>query len=115
MRDMTALFDGMSGRYLNAQLSFDLRDYQAAADELEEVLSEDPRAVAVRLLLARSYYHAARLAKAEQAAREVIELAPTEAYAHLLLGRALQRQGRHDEAAGPLRIAAAMNPEFTLD
>ena len=32
-----------------------------------------------------------------------------ESYAYLLLGRVLQRQSRHDEANGPLRLAAAMS------
>ena len=43
--------------------------------------------------------------RAEAAAREVIAEAPDDAYAHLLLGRTLQRAGRADEARGPLRLA----------
>ena len=48
---------------------------------------------------------AAELRRAESAAREVLRVAPDDAYAHLLLGRTLQRAGRHDEARGPLRLA----------
>lgn len=58
-----------------------------------------------RLLLARAYYHSAQLRRAEQAARQVLEEDPQDAYAHLLLGRTLQRAGRADEAKGPLRMA----------
>jgi tetratricopeptide (TPR) repeat protein len=109
------LFDGLAGRYRRAQVSFELRDYTTAADELESVLEEAPDNVAARLLLARAYYHSARLGPAERTLRDVLERAPGDAYAYLLLGRTLQRQGRHDEAAGPLRLAATMNPDLATD
>jgi Flp pilus assembly protein TadD len=35
----------------------------------------------------------------------LIEESPTDGYAHLLLGRTLQRAGRHAEAARPLALA----------
>jgi hypothetical protein len=35
-------------------------------------------------------------------------------YAHLLWGRALHPRGRHDDATGPLRMAAMMNPDLAL-
>jgi predicted Zn-dependent protease len=66
--------------------------------------------LAARLLLARAYFHSAQLGRAELALRELIARAPTDAYAHLMLRRTLQRQNRHAEAAGPLRIAAVMDP-----
>ncbi|HET8594553.1 MAG TPA: tetratricopeptide repeat protein, partial [Intrasporangium sp.] len=59
----------------------------------------------LRLLLARAYYHSAQLARAEAVLVKLIEEAPTDAYAHLLLGRTLQRAGRHDEAKRPLALA----------
>ena len=43
--------------------------------------------------------------RAESTLVRVIEDAPTDAYAHLLLGRTLQRAGRHAEAARPLALA----------
>jgi predicted Zn-dependent protease len=55
-----------------------------------------------------------RLRPAEATLRELIGRAPGDAYAYLLLGRVLQRQGRHEEAKGPLRMAAMMNPELAL-
>jgi tetratricopeptide (TPR) repeat protein len=109
------LFEGLAGRYQRAQVYFEMRDYLTAAGELELVLQEVPESVAARLLLGRAYYHSARLVLAEETLREVIERAPTEAYAYLLLGRVLQRQGRPDEAAGPLRLAATMNPDLVPD
>ena len=65
--------------------------------------------MAPRLLLARAYYHSAQLRRAEEQLREVIERDPVEFYAHLMLGRTLERQGRHAEAAPWLRTATAMS------
>ncbi|GHJ39909.1 hypothetical protein Sm713_55180 [Streptomyces sp. TS71-3] len=62
-----------------------------------------------RLLLARAYYHSAQLRRAEEQLRLVIDRDPVEHYAHLMLGRTLERQGRSDEAAPWLRMAAAFS------
>ncbi len=67
--------------------------------------------MATRLLLARAYYHSAQLRRAEAELRTVLEQDPAEAYAHLLLGRTLQRQSRQTEAAPYLRLASAMRGE----
>ena len=98
-----------AGVYDRATFAFETRDYITAAPLLEELVAAEPDNVAVRLLLARTYFHAARLRRAEAELREVISRDPSETYAYLMLGRVLQRQSRHDEAAGPLRIAAAMS------
>ncbi|WP_374968205.1 tetratricopeptide repeat protein [Terrabacter sp. BE26] len=62
----------------------------------------------LRLLLARAYFQSAQLGRAEATLLRVIEDAPTDAYAHLLLGRTLQRAGRHAEAARPLALAEVL-------
>ncbi|MCD2185805.1 tetratricopeptide repeat protein [Actinomycetospora soli] len=79
-----------------------------AARVLAELVEAEPDASAARLLLARAYYHSAQLGRAEEQARLLVADRPDDGYAHLLLGRSLQRQGRHDEATGPLRLAAAL-------
>lgn len=112
---MSLTFEGLAGRYQRGQMYFEMKDYLTAASEFEAVVQEAPENVAARLFLARAYYHSARLRSAETVVRQVIEQAPADAYAHLVLGRVLQRQGRHDEAAGPLRLAAAMNPDYAVD
>ena len=96
------------GRYRYAGMLFDDRQYSAAATELAELVEQEPDNTAVRLLLARAYYHSAQLTRAEAELREVLVRNPADAYAHLMLGRVLQRQSRHDEAASSLRLAAAM-------
>ena len=98
--------------YELAKMSFEQRDYTAAAGRLVELLEVEPGNVSARLLLARSYFHSAQLAKAEVTLRDVLDSDPTEAYAHLMLGRVLQRQSRHDEAQASLRMAAVMNPAY---
>jgi Tfp pilus assembly protein PilF len=68
--------------------------------------------VAPRLLLARTYYHSAQLGRAEKQLRAVIDRDPVEYYAHLMLGRTLERQSRHAEAEPWLRTAAAMGADL---
>lgn len=95
-------------RHQRALLHFDAADHVTAAALLAELVAEEPDDVALRLLLARAYYHSAQLRRAEAELREVIARDPVEHYARLMLGRTLQRQSRHDEAGTHLRIAAAM-------
>jgi tetratricopeptide (TPR) repeat protein len=95
-----------------ALLLFEDRDYVAAVKLLVPVVGAMPRQVAPRLLLARAYYHSAQLRRAEEQLRTVIELDPVEHYAYLMLGRTLERQARHAEAAPWLRAASAFAGEL---
>ncbi|MGW2836651.1 tetratricopeptide repeat protein [Streptomyces sp. NPDC001493] len=108
-------FGTAADRWNRAQLFFDAKEYLTAARILGGLVDEVPEQVAPRLLLARAYYHSARLGKAEAELRIVLERDPVEDYARLLLGRTLERQGRHEEAAPHLRVAAALNGDFSTD
>jgi tetratricopeptide (TPR) repeat protein len=108
----TAMYSGLAERYDRGTLFFEMGSYIEAARELEPIVEAAPEHLAARLLLARAYFHSAQLGRAEAALREVIARAPDDAYAHLMLGRTLQRQNRHAEAAGPLQIAAVMDPSL---
>jgi hypothetical protein len=99
-------------KWERAQLLFDTKDYTRAALLLAEVAEEVPFQTDLRLLLARAYYHSAQLGKAEAQLRVVVDRDPVEHYAHLLLGRTLERQGRPEEAAPWLRLAAAFGGEL---
>ena len=105
-----------------AQGLFDRGDFREAAlalaelvEEIEGATSEETSGPAydgvlhgtddLRLLLARAYFHSAQLGRAEATLTRITTESPTDAYAHLLLGRTLQRAGRHDEAARPLALA----------
>jgi hypothetical protein len=95
---------------------FDAGEFDTAATILAELASDTTDdttsdALAVRMLLARAYYHSAQLHRAEAETRAVLAADPANAYAYLLLGRTLQRQSRHAEAGGPLRMAAAMGAD----
>ncbi|MCK9825439.1 tetratricopeptide repeat protein [Nocardioides cavernae] len=103
------LGDSTHDRWLRAQALFDERAYREAAVMLTELL-DDPGEVVheltdVRLLLARALFHSAQLDGAIRIATELLEHDPNEPYAHLLLGRSLQRKGRTDEAQPHLRLA----------
>ncbi|MEU5387316.1 tetratricopeptide repeat protein [Kitasatospora cineracea] len=102
-------------RWARAQLFFDSKAYADAALILTGLVDEVPEQVGPRLLLARSYYHSAQLRRAEEQLREVIARDPVEHYAHLVLGRVLERQGRHTEAVPYLRLAAAFDGDFPED
>lgn len=98
----------LADRFDRAQLFFDAEDFTTAARLLTEIVPEVPSDVATRLLLARAYFHSAQLSRAEAELRTVVDLAPTEDYALMMLGRTLLRQGRGPEGEGYLRLAAAM-------
>jgi len=99
-------------RWERAELLFEEKGYTEAAKLLAGIVAEFPEQVAPRLLLARAYYHSAQLRRAEEELRTVIDRDPVEHYAHLMLGRTLERQGRSAEAATWLRRAGALSGEF---
>jgi Tfp pilus assembly protein PilF len=102
MDDLRALHYGLGQQY------FEERDYRGAVRELLPVVEATPGDVGTRLLLARAYYHAALLKPAEEQLREVLDREPTEAYAHFMMARTLERQSRPEEAGKHRRIAAAL-------
>ncbi|MEU7576038.1 tetratricopeptide repeat protein [Streptomyces sp. NPDC041068] len=111
--DMTYYDHGTAAeRWERARQFFDAKEYATAARILDALADEVPEQVAPRLLLARSYYHSAQLRRAETELLKVLELDPVESYARLMLGRTLERQGRADDAAGHLRMAAALSGDF---
>lgn len=99
-------------RWDRARMFFDAKEYVTAARILDGLVAGAPGEVGPRLLLARAYYHSARLGRAEAELRTVLERDPVESYAHLMLGRTLERQGRHEEARPHLRMAAAFAGDF---
>ncbi|MGW6401304.1 tetratricopeptide repeat protein [Streptomyces sp. NPDC055134] len=94
-----------SGRWERAKLLFDARDYIAAARILGGLVADRPEQSGPRLLPARANYHSASLSRAESELRVLLERDPGDAYAHLLLGRTLERLGRAEEAAPFLKVA----------
>ena len=98
-------------RYLQLSMAehlFEEKKYTSAAHSLSDLLESEPDNIAVRLLLARAYYHSAQLGRAEEQLTELVHRAPTDDYVRLLLARTLERQGRGAEAATQRRILAAL-------
>ncbi|MGW5054226.1 tetratricopeptide repeat protein [Actinokineospora sp. NPDC004072] len=88
-------------------------DPSTAARLLAEAAELAPeRAVLTELALAQ--FQSAALGPAERTARRLVAMDPSDAYAHLLLGRSLARANRHREALPHLRLAAAMDPDPEL-
>lgn len=106
-------FGTASERWDRARLFFEAKEYVTAVRILTGIVDEVPEQVAPRLLLARAYYHSAQLKKAEAELRAVLERDPVEHYATLMLGRTLERQGRPEDAARYLRLAAAFDGDVT--
>ena len=103
------LEDTTHDRWVRAKALFEERAYREAARLLTGLLDEAAdvghELTDVRLLLARSFYHSAQLDETIRVATELLEHDPNEPYAHLLVGRALQRKSRGDEAQPHLRLA----------
>ncbi len=97
-----------SATYDRATFLFEIKDYGAAAPLFADLVEAEPDRADVHLWLARSYYHSAQLGRAEQVLRPMIERWPSDAYAHLLLARTLQRMGRAEEGRPHLLLAEAM-------
>ena len=98
-------------RWERAGLLFEEKLYTAAAKLLADLVEDFPEHTAVRMLLARACYHSAQLTRAEAQLRAIIDRDPVDHYAHLMLGRTLQRQGRGEQAAPWLRMAGAFAGE----
>lgn len=97
--------------YRRATMFFEAGDPGGAARLLEPIIVAEPENSAVRLLLARAYFSSAQLGRAEEQLRTLVEQDPSDHYAHHVLGRTLERQGRRPEALPHLRLAAAMRPD----
>jgi Flp pilus assembly protein TadD len=97
-----------------ARSLFDHGDFSAAAKAVAELVEETSSdqtlhgTTDLRLLLARSYFGSAQLGRAEGVLRGLVDDAPDDGYLHLLLGRTLQRQGRHDDARRHLALAEVL-------
>jgi Flp pilus assembly protein TadD len=96
--------------YRAAHVLYAAGDPVGALRELAPLLDGDP-ARSVLELAGRAFFRSAQLGRAEEAFGRLVELDPTDAYARFALGRTLERQSRHDEAATCYRLAVAMDPK----
>ena len=109
---MTQRFEtDLHSDFLRADLFFAMGQPVETARVLEPLVAAEPGNVAALELLARSYFGAAQLRKAEDALRRLVELAPADGWARRALARTLERQSRRDEAVAHHRVADALGAE----
>ncbi len=75
---------------------------------LEKAKRLEPAKASIREALGIAYFRIQRWQEAEAEFRAVLELSPTDDYAHYGLGRALEKQGKDAEANGHYKLAAAL-------
>ena len=77
---------------------------------LEKAKKLEPAKASIREALGIAYFRIQRWKEAEAEFREVLELSPTDDYAHYALGRCLEKQGRETEAQGHYKLASSLRP-----
>lgn len=112
---MTTMSAPFALRLASARSLFDHGDPIGTANALADLVAEVREAevlhdtTELRMLLARAYFGSAQLGRAESVLRELVAERPTDGYVHLLLGRTLQRQGRHTDARQHLALAEVLD------
>lgn len=99
-------------RYRWAESLLEQRDPLGALVLLRPLLAEHGSDRSVRLLAARAWYASAQLGRARAALEQLVAEHPADAYAHVLLGRTLQRLGRHEQAEPYMRVGGALMPAY---
>ncbi len=85
-------------------------DVHAAATLLEKAAAAEPRKSSIHEALARAYFRSGRFAAALEQFTLVLEISPTNDYAHFGAGLCLGRLGKLREAVGHLKLANVMRP-----
>ena len=77
---------------------------------LEKAKKLEPDKASIREAHGIAYFRIQRWKEAEAEFRAVLELSPTDDYAHYALGRSLEKQGRDAEANGHYKLASSLDP-----
>src|SRR5919202_2317816 len=77
---------------------------------LEKAKRRAPDKASIREALGIAYFRIRRYDEAASEFRAMLELAPTDDYAHYALGRCLEKQGKAHEANGHYKLADALSP-----
>jgi Flp pilus assembly protein TadD len=81
-----------------------------ATVSLEKAKKREPDKASIREALGIAYFRIQRWEEAEAEFRAVLELSPTNDYAHYALGRVLEKRGRSHEANGHYKLANSLRP-----
>jgi Flp pilus assembly protein TadD len=77
---------------------------------LEKAKRREPDKASIREALGIAYFRMRNYDRAADEFRAMLELAPTDHYAHYALGRCLEKQGKAAEANGHYKLASTMRP-----
>jgi Flp pilus assembly protein TadD len=77
---------------------------------LEKAKRREPEKASIREALGIAYFRIQRWEEAEAEFRAMLDLAPTDDYAHYALGRCLEKQGKAHEANGHYKLANSLRP-----
>jgi Flp pilus assembly protein TadD len=78
---------------------------------LEKAKRQEPAKASIREALGIAYFRIRDYTRAESEFRAVLDLSPSDDYAHYALGRCLEKQGRAAEANGHYKLASRMRPD----
>jgi Flp pilus assembly protein TadD len=78
---------------------------------LEKAKRQEPDKASIREALGIAYFRIRDYTRAESEFRALLELSPTDDYAHYALGRCLEKQGKDAEANGHYKLASRMRPD----
>ena len=77
---------------------------------LEKAKRLEPQKASIREALGIAYFRLRRWQEAEAEFRMLVELSPTDDYAHYALARSLVNQGRRSEATPHIKLARSLSP-----
>ena len=77
---------------------------------LEKAKRNEPTSRSIREALGIAYFRIRRWEEAEAEFRALVELDPSDEFAHYALGRTLVNQGRRDEATPHIKLARSLRP-----
>jgi Flp pilus assembly protein TadD len=82
-----------------------------ATVSLEKAKRREPDKASIREALGIAYFRIRRYEEAEREFRRVLEISPTDDYAHYALGRCLEKRGKAAEANGHYKLASSLRPD----
>jgi Flp pilus assembly protein TadD len=78
---------------------------------LEKAKRREPHKASIREALGIAYFRIRRYEEAEREFRQMLEISPSDDYAHYALGRCLEKQGKATEANGHYKLASSLRPD----
>ena len=82
---------------------------------LEKAKRREPSSRSIREALGIAYFRLRRWGEAEAEFRALVELSPSDDYAHYALARTLVNQGRRKEATPHIKLARSLRPRRSAD